>query len=418
MALRLPNWRKEELSIDEVIAKHPDVPKFVIIKTDLNRRGYKLTEAAQARLDPKIHQVGSRGIFGESGLDTPVGLLLRDGTSVVGGHWEQANRDIRDPWIIDVVDGKLVATDQGKVYEEVEFWARPDYFDYTTSKGNPGWAVLGARPSRLDFTLNRHCHFWDKPGGGCKYCTIGAVSVDNKKKNIDARADLDELVETVAEALKQKGRYTDFCVTSGSILSGKELLEDEVDLYIEAFKKLRTLFKTDFLRIQLVGTAYNKRQLERLRDEGGLRAYTTDLEVLDKDIFGWVCEGKAEFIGYEGWKQRLYDAVEVFGKGNVNAGIVGGVDLAKPHGHKTEEESLAKSLAEVEELARHGVSTINSTWNIGENTVFKNQVPPSLDYYVSLAKGIEAIRSKHGITIYHDDYRRCGNHPSSDLARI
>jgi len=417
MTLRLPNWRDEELGIDAVIGKYPDVPKFVIIKTDLNRRGYKLTEAAQAVLDPAVHQTGSRGIFGDSDQNTPVGLLLRDGTSVVGGYHKLSNRGIRDPWTIDVVDGKLVATDLGKIYEEVEYWAKPRFFDTVTSKGNPAWSVLGARPSRLDFTLNRHCHFWDKPGGGCKYCTIGAVSVDNKKKNIDPLTDLDELVEVVAEALKQKGRYTDFCVTSGSILSGEELLEDEVDLYIAAFKKLRTLFKTDFLRIQLVGTAYNKRQLERLRDEGGLRAYTTDLEVLDKDIFGWVCEGKAEFIGYEGWKQRLYDAVDVFGRGNVNAGIVGGVDLAKPHGHKTEEESLRSSLAEVEELARHGVSTINSTWSVGENTVFKSQVPPSLEYYVRLAKGIEDIRSAHGIPIYHDDYRRCGNHPSSDLAR-
>lgn len=43
--------------------------------------------------------------------------------------------------------------------------------------------------------------------------------------------------------------------------------------------------------------------------------------------------------------------MEVFGRGNVNTGIVGGVDLSKPYGH-------------------------------------------------------------------FDDYRRCGNHPSSDLARI
>jgi len=65
MGLRLPNWRKEEASIDEVINRHPKVPRFVIIKTDLLRRGYVLTEAAEAVLDPKIHQTGIKWIFGE-----------------------------------------------------------------------------------------------------------------------------------------------------------------------------------------------------------------------------------------------------------------------------------------------------------------------------------------------------------------
>jgi len=418
MGLRLPDWRKEEPTIDEVIKRHPKVPSFVILKTDLLRRGYVLTEAAEAVLDPKIHQTGIKWIFGESARSTPAGLLLRDGTTVVGGHRDLINTDIRDPWVIDVVNGRLVATDQGKVYEEVEYWPRPSYYDFTTSKGNPAWSILGARPSRLEFTPNSHCHFWDKPGGGCKYCTVGAIASENRKKNVSARIDLDELVETVAEALKQKGRFTDLCATAGSILSGKELLDDEVDLYVEAFKKLRTLFKTDFIRLQLVGTAYNRRQLERLRDEGGLRAYTTDIEVLDKQIFEWVCPGKAEFIGYEGWKQSLYQAVEVFGKGNVNAGFVGGVDLAQPHGHKSEVDSLAANFAEAEELAKHGVSVVNSVWMVGDNTVFKNQVPPSLDYYVRLAEGLNDIRDAYGITVYHDDYRRCGNHPPSDLARI
>jgi len=67
---------------------------------------------------------------------------------------------------------------------------------------------------------------------------------------------------------------------------------------------------------------------------------------------------------------------------------------------------------------RRGVSVLNSVWVVGDNTVFKNQVPPSLEYYVRLAEGLNAIREIYGITVYHDDYRRCGNHPTSDLARI
>jgi hypothetical protein len=123
-------------------------------------------------------------------------------------------------------------------------------------------------------------------------------------------------------------------------------------------------------------------------------------------------------VGYDNWKQRLYDAVEVFGKGNVNTGIVGGVELAQPNGFKTEAEALKSTLEEAEELAQHGVSVINCVWNVGPNTIFKNQVPASLDYYIALSKGLNEIREAHGIDVYFDDYRRCGNHPNTDLARI
>lgn len=415
--LRLPNWRKDELSIEEVIEKHPKVPKIAILKNDLALRGYVLTKAAEAALDPKIHQMGIDWLFGKAEGYVPGGLLFRDGTSVVGGESALTNHNIRDPWVIDVVDGKLVATDQGKVYEEVEYWSKPNFYDYTTSKGNPASQIFAARPSRLTLSPYTHCHFWDKPGGGCRYCTVGALQAAAEKKGVNPRVDPDEIVETLAEALKQKGRFTNICISSGSIVSGKETADDEVDFYIELLQRLQPLFKTDFLRMQLVATAYNRRQLERMRDEGGLRVYTTDIEVLDQRIFEWICPGKAEIIGYEGWKRSLYDAVEVFGKGNVNAGVVGGVDLAKPHGHKTEAESLAANFAGAEELAKHGVSITNSVWMAGKNTPFKNQTPPSLDYYVSLAEGFNDIREAYGITNYFDDYRRCGNHPSNDLAR-
>lgn len=419
MSIKLENWRKEELSLKEVIERNPEVSKFVILKTDVQRRGYTLTESARQRLDPNIHQAKQRTVFTNKDEINPVGLILRDGTTVVGSYAEECNKDIRDPYVVDVVDDKLVLTDLGEVIEEVEYWWKPDYYDKVTSKGTPMWQVVSCRPQRLEFSINRHCHFWDKPNGGCKYCTIGALAKENRDKNIPALLDVDDIIETVQEALKQKGRFTTFCVTAGSILTGKEeIFDDEVDLYIEVFSRLKQLFKTEKIHTQLVASAYSKKQLEKIRDKTGILAFTTDLEVLDPKLFEWVCPGKAEHIGYAEWKKRLIDSVEVFGRGNVNTGIVGGVDLSKPHGHKTEEESLKVTLAEAEDLAKHGVSVINSVWNVSPQTIFKDQVPASLDYYVKLSKGLNNIREAYGIDVYFDDYRRCGNHPSSDLARI
>ena len=44
------------------------------------------------------------------------------------------------------------------------------------------------------------------------------------------------------------------------------------------------------------------------------------------------CPGKQKAVGYREWKRRLIAAVDIFGKGYVNTGIVGGVELAKPYG--------------------------------------------------------------------------------------
>lgn len=418
MGVRLENWRKEEESLEEIIAKYPDVSRFVILMTDVQRRGFLLTEAAAELLDPKIHHTQSRGIFVDREKNAPSGLILRDGTIIVGSYAKETNWGIRDPYYVDVADGKLVLTDEGRIYEEVEYWNKPDFYDKKTSKGTPMWQVISCRPQRLDVNINRHCHFWDEPGGGCKYCNIGAVAADDRKNHHSPLSDPDDIYESVAEALKQEGRFTTICSTAGSILGGEELFDEEVDLYIDTFNHLAPLFKTKKLHVQIVATAYSKKQLERIRDTSGIFTYTSDLEVLNKELFPWVCPGKAKYVGYDNWKQRLYDAVEVFGKGNVNTGIVGGVELAQPKGFQSEDAALASTLSEAEELAKHGVSVVNCVWNVGERTMFHDQIPASLDYYVRLAKELNQIREAYGIDVYFDDYRRCGNHPGSTLARI
>ena len=48
----------------------------------------------------------------------------------------------------------------------------------------------------------------------------------------------------------------------------------------------------------------------------------------------------------------------------------------------------------------------------------RGQQAPSLDYFIRLAQGLQDLRVKYGLRIDFDDYRRCGNHPDTDLARL
>ena len=140
--------------------------------------------------------------------------------------------------------------------------------------------------------------------------------------------------------------------------------------------------------------------------------------MFDETIYKWVCPGKAVHISFDEWRHRLYKAVEIFGKGQVNIGIVSGVELAKLNGFATEEEALKADFEFAEELASHGVGLKHDVWNVVPNSIFFKQTTPSLDYYVKLTKGFYEIMQKYGISTEMDNYRKCSMHASINLDRI
>lgn len=407
-------WREKEKSLRQVIDENREISPFVIIKADVQRRGIAFTDAALAKADPDVHQVEYTTCTKEHTGGKPSSLMMRDGTSIITGAKNRYG--IRDPYLIDVDDDRIVLTDEGEVIEEVFYWEKPKFYDKYTSTGKPMWQVVSARPQRLDIYPHHYCEFWNTPGEGCKYCAAMAIS-----KKTDEREHLNtiqEIKETIAEAIKEPGRFENIFLTAGSVLTGKELLDDEVQQYIDILQAIGPLFKDRKFPSQLIGTAYNRRQIERLYNETGLMSYTADIEVLGEEKFNWICPGKAKKIGYREWKHRLVDAVEIFGRGHVNTGIVAGVEMAQPEGYETESDALKHTLAEAEDLAQKGVSTVGCVWTVSEGSIFFKQNAPSLEYYVKLSKGLDGLRRKYGLSIDMDNYRRCGNHPDSDLARI
>lgn len=408
-------WRKKEPGLKEIINKYPTVSPFIIIQIDVQRRGVHYTDQALEKLDTNIHKVTtSKNKQGEVRV-TPASFLLRDGTSVVVS--ETSTQTHREPYTIDVVNDKIVIVDQDNVIEEVEYWEKPKYFDKFTSRGTPMSEVVDARPQRFSVAMSRYCHFWSVPGQGCKYCSIGSSGVKYRNTDND-RVNIQDLTETMQELIKEKGRYVGVILTGGSILSGKELCDDELEGYIEALQAIGSVIGVKKFPSQVNSTALSEKQLLRLYEETGLTSYTTDLEAFDEEIYKWVCPGKAAHISFDEWKNRLYKAVEIFGKGYVNTGIVSGVELATPHGFKTEEEALKVDLDVAEELASHGVGLKHDVWHVAPNSIFFQQTTPSLDYYVHLTKGFYDIMRKYDIRTEMDSYRKCGMHPNINLDRI
>lgn len=168
---RNDNWRNEEADFNEVLKNNPEIPRLELLKIDIQRRGVYYTDAALKLVDPQVHQTDMRYMFTAKEKDNkPVSITFRDGNSITNLGDQPLDYGYREPYIIDTVDGKPAVVDQDEVIEYVKYWTKPDYYNKKTSNGTPMWQVVNARPQRLDVMPNDQCHFWDKPGGGCKYC--------------------------------------------------------------------------------------------------------------------------------------------------------------------------------------------------------------------------------------------------------
>ena len=412
-------WREKEPSLKDVQNKYSDVPKSFVLKADLQRRGIIFSKEALKQVNPEIHLLNSDGAnrFRQSTDAVPNGLIMRDGSYLVIGNIDYSSeKPERDPYLIDVSDGKIVVTDQGEVIDTIQgFWEKPDFYNLKNEDGEYLSKYVACRPQRLEITLNNYCHFWDNPGEGCKYCPMSP----NFKKSgkTEEHNDLRKIADAFSKAVKQTGRNTVVVLTGGSILSGAEPFDDEVALYEEILKLIGENFSSRRFPSQLISTAFSRKQLERLYENTGLLQYTPDIEVLDKEKFEWICAGKAAHVGYEEWKKRMYDAVEIFGKGNVSTGVVLGVEQASPNGFKSEDEAFKAVTEQAEEIISHGIAIAANIWRATPGSVFQNLSTPTLDYYVRTYREFSRLQAKYLSNPYTDDYRRCGAHVGLDLMR-
>lgn len=149
-----------EEKITEVIEKVFDLrPKAIISELDLKR--------------PIYRQTAAYGHFGRTDIDlpwerlAPASLLLRDGTSIIT-HFvfstAKRTKNSREPYLVEVVDDRIVLVDDDRIIDEVIYWEKPKFYDKKTSFGTLMQEVVDARPQRFSLSVNKYCHFWDTPG--------------------------------------------------------------------------------------------------------------------------------------------------------------------------------------------------------------------------------------------------------------
>ena len=112
---------------------------------------------------------------------------------------------------------------------------------------------------------------------------------------------------------------------------------------------------------------------------------------------GRVCPGKAHFVGYDRWLEALYDAVDVFGEGNVMSAFVAGAELDGEGALPSPEAALEANLDATETLLSHGVLPVFSLhWKV---TGKSRGLEPiyNLDTFLALNEQMASMRSARGL---------------------
>jgi hypothetical protein len=414
--------------LKRTIEKYPNVSSFIILKLSMLLNGAILTLNALDAVQNDTYAYGSlRPVFRRSELKDannrrmPGAILLRDATSV---EISFENR-FENPYQIDWDGEKFLLLDDDVFIDTIDFAPRPKYYGKKTSRGAPMEAIAYTWAQRMVINAYKFCHLWET-GDQCKYCACFTDTSEVRKVFAEADAkdgrrskevSLDDISETVKEALKERGRISEIHVTGGLDYSGDELYENEVNRYIRILREISDNFEGRFPS-QLMAPAYTKKQLRRIYDETGLVAYVPNIEIWDEKISNWICPGKSRWPGHKEWIKRTIDAVEIFGKGNVYTQFVTGVELAEPYGFKSMEEALESNFQACEFYAKNGVTYVSKIWRPEPSSALGKQKLPSLDYCTHLVDGLYKIHKEYGLGADHDDYRHCGNHADIEMDRV
>ena len=398
----------------QACADYPDLSPFTLLKLSMVRYGAELSRGALERLQDPRYSFGQTEPFGirfegrAPALALPGPILLRDGSFVYINYGERFD----DPYRIDYDrdSGVFLLREGEETLEEVDFVPRPAFFGKKTSRGTPMEALADVRAQKLILTAFQRCRLWEG-GDQCPFC---AFFTDGRSQG---EVDGQDIYETVREAIREPGRFSEIYLSGGTDFSGDPPFAAEAERYIRVLQAVGRNFSGRFSS-QLMAPAYPKTLLRRIYDQTGVTSYCPNIEVWDAAIFKELCPGKEKWVGHAEWVRRTLDAVEIFGKGQVCTQVVGGVELAARNGFATVDQALKSNFEACEFFARHGVSYLSVLWHPHKASRLGFRPLPPLDYYIRLAKGLHEIRRDYGLTSTNDDYKHCGNHPDSDLERL
>jgi hypothetical protein len=385
-------------TVETYARKYPGVPREVILKEDLLRRGMSLTDAAleaSRGCRTQAYYLFSYNISGHHDLKEGVSTAAPEDIRFLGGPYNLKRTWVRvvlnkdSPYQIDMVDGVPMICEEGIPIAEVIYPSKPQYYGKTFPDGLRYEQVIPLLYDSYAFiTTFRACHYWgDKEE--CRFCDINYNLRELRKLTgdhvtADAIKNKDQLVEVLgamAEEPDPAKRMLTVLMTGGSIVrpvrGGPDNATDFNLPYVEAIRaKLGRR-----IPIVMITESQPMDNVRRFRD-AGVTSHNANLEVWDKRLFEAIAPGKAKYIGYDLWVKRLVDAVAIMGEGGVSPNMVSGVEMAQPGGFETVSDAVSSAREGFEFLMSRGVIPHLDTWCVEPGTALAGHPPIPLDFLI------------------------------------
>jgi len=402
--------------LEAYFKKYPDVPKETILKQHMLSLGHWFSDAALAASAGalvKSYRLFSYDLVPMSELKrgehrrVPEHFVLLNGPYGMRPVAIQTSLSPDSPYLIDVVDGRLVLTVDGQVVAHVRIPKTPDYYFQNLPDGTPYHEIVAFGSF---ITIFRNCQYWGAKEE-CKFCDINENARQMKLSRdftltapVKSVADVVTVVEQVAGDAQKLGNGAQGFVLSGGTITKTLHGKNEVDFYEEYIRAIKN--SSTRPRITFEVNARPRAEVQRYKDAGADHIHF-NMEVWDKKLFSWINPGKAERVGWDNWVRWMCDAVEVFGPGNVQPSFVSGVEMARPHGFKSVAEAVKSTSAGFEYLMSRGILPRPQQWRREPSTALckeAEQPPVPLDFYVQLTRNWYECYQK-----YRSNLPRFGN---------
>jgi hypothetical protein len=399
--------------LEDLIARHPAVPREAVLKEDLLRGGIAfdrsaLTDNEAGEVKPKSYFIFSFDHaplkqLGEAALRRPPEEI-----ALTGGPWELRRTIVSvrvnpsSPYTVARgEDGALRLSLEGRVIADVEEPPMPEYYRHPLENGK---SVMEIAPTiqwgyLVYLTVLRLCQYFGAKEE-CQYCDINHNWRQHKQQGRPYTGV--KPVEEVLEALAIIDRYDTthashaYTLTGGSVTSQVDGLE-EADFYGRYAEAIEARFPGRWIG-KVVAQALPKADVQRFKDYG-IQIYHPNYEVWDKRLFEIICPGKERYVGREEWHRRIFDAAEVFGPRYVIPNFVAGVEMAQPFGFQTVEEAIASTVEGLDYFMSRGVTPRFTTWCPEPATPLGKANPEGapLEYHIRLLEVYRETLEKHGL---------------------
>jgi len=382
--------------------QYPDVPPRALLKAHLLFEGIRFNETVRAAGEWALESFKPytpSAVERATGLpaSVPIPYLMH----LAEGELARVKCDPESPYEVVAEGTESVLLLDGAPLEAIAFQRRPQWMAGTTTDGRSMANVgLSQHGDMLVINPAPGCEFFtERDGAGhslhCSFCAYGRP--DSRTRELGQEMgrgrilpeSLDRVVETTLAALPEVHHIY---LVAGSLTDSHE----EGERYLQLTEALVNAGVD--LPITAGPSALCREDTVALK-EAGAAAVSYNLEVWGEGLFAAVCPGKDRFIGYERWLERLTDAVEVMGTGNVLTAMVAGIEVDHPAGFDSVEAALDHAEEGAYWLLSHSIAPVYSLHWSTRHATYGHVSSPAFDYFLRLARRVDRLRRGHGASL-------------------